>query len=152
MFRKTPELLSVLAAATSFATAINKTQPEAKLTAAVTLKSGEVTNVGIDAATFLEAKVSGSPRRLDGKYHPVEIYYRDFRVLGSLKVPFLLEARVLDAVSVPGAKYLGSVSEKVVLDKVEVNPRLSDSLFTKANPVTEAGGKPVTTPASYSHP
>jgi hypothetical protein len=118
----------------------------------VTLKSGEVTDVWIDAGTFLEAKVGGSPRRLDGKYHSVEIYYRDYRVSGSLKFPYLLETRVLDAIPVPGAKNLASVTEKVVLDKVEVNPKLSDSLFTKASLEAEASGKPAAMPASYSHP
>jgi hypothetical protein len=31
------------------------------------------------AQSFLETKIEGQPRRLDGVYHPVEIYYRDYR-------------------------------------------------------------------------
>jgi hypothetical protein len=40
----------------------------------LTLKNGEAMHVWIDAETFLEAKIEGTPRRLDGKYHPVEVY------------------------------------------------------------------------------
>lgn len=37
----------------------------------LTLKSGDLAHVWVDAQTFLEAKVEGQPRRLDGTYHPV---------------------------------------------------------------------------------
>ncbi|HEX8837269.1 MAG TPA: hypothetical protein VF748_10065, partial [Candidatus Acidoferrum sp.] len=61
----------------------------------LTLKSGDVTHVWVDAETFLEAKIQGQPRRLDGTYHPVEVYYRDYRNVNGLKIPFVLETRVL---------------------------------------------------------
>jgi hypothetical protein len=38
----------------------------------LTLKSGQVTHMWVDAQTFLEAKIEGQPRRLDGTYHPVK--------------------------------------------------------------------------------
>jgi hypothetical protein len=97
----------------------------------LTLKGGEVTHVWIDAETFLEDKVSGVPRRLDGRYRPVEVYYRDYRSLGALKVPFVFETRVLNTLSVPGSKTSGMVAEKIVLDKVSVNPTLDASVFSK---------------------
>jgi len=118
----------------------------------LTLKGGEVTHLWIDAQTFLEVKISGIPRRLDGKYRPVEVYYRDYRALGSIKVPFLLETRVLNAFDVPGTKNSSTVTEKIVIEKVEVNPTLDDALFTKAQLENPVGDKQAATPASYSHP
>src|SRR5581483_4496979 len=40
----------------------------------LTLKDGQVQHVWVDARTFLETKIEGSPRRLDGRYHPVVTY------------------------------------------------------------------------------
>ena len=45
----------------------------------LTMKDGHSIHVWIDAKTFLEAKIEGPPRRLDGLEHPVEIYFRDYR-------------------------------------------------------------------------
>ncbi len=115
----------------------------------LTLKNSQVVDLWIDAQSFLEVKTTGAPRRLDGKYHPVEIYYRDFRSLGALKVPYLLETKVLNT---PGSKTTGTVIEKIVLEKVEVNPPLNDSLFTKGQLEAAAAGVKTVTPASYSHP
>jgi len=118
----------------------------------LTLKGSQEVHLWIDAQSFLEVKTTGVPRRLDGTYHPVEIYYRDYRSLGALKVPFLLETRVLNTMNTPGSKTPGMVAEKIVLDKVEVNPPLNDSLFTKAQLEAAAAGVKTVTPASYSHP
>ena len=118
----------------------------------LTLKGGEVTHVWIDAKTFLEDKVAGTPRRLDGKYHPVEVYYSDYRSLNGLKVPYSLETRVLNTLTAPGSKTPGTVAEKVVLDKVEVNPAINDSVFTRQQLEAVAHGTQSITPASYSHP
>jgi len=41
------------------------------------MKDGQAIHVWIDAQTFLEVKIEGQPRRLDGSYHPVEVYYRE---------------------------------------------------------------------------
>jgi len=43
---------------------------------------------------FLEVKVEGTPRRLDGKYHPVATYLRDYKSVNGLMVPFVLETAV----------------------------------------------------------
>jgi hypothetical protein len=58
-------------------------------------KNGDSAYLWIDAETFLETKIEGQPRRLDGTDHPVEIYLRDYRSVDGLQVPFLLETRVL---------------------------------------------------------
>lgn len=98
----------------------------------MTLKGGQSVNVWIDAETFLEAKIEGQPRRLDGTAHPVEVYFRDYRHVGGLTVPFLLETHVLPV----GKNALGLQDtpvppEKLVVEKVQVNPKLDEALFTK---------------------
>ncbi len=112
----------------------------------LTLKSGTTTDVWIDASTFLEAKIEGTPRRLDGRPHPVEVYYRDYRTVSGLKIPFALETVVLNgqasAVRLPGA------SEQILLEKVEVNPKLDDALFTRADLEKAPGLKPAITTAA----
>jgi outer membrane lipoprotein-sorting protein len=87
----------------------------------LTLKSGQGLHVWVDAETFLDVKVDGTPRRLDGKYHPVETYFRDFRQVKGLMVPYVLET------AVEGAKR----TEKIRIESVVVNPKLEDSHFTK---------------------
>jgi hypothetical protein len=98
----------------------------------VTLKDGREVHAWIDAKTFLEAKIEGTPRRLDGKMHPVEIYYRDFRAVHGLQVPFVLETRVLP-LSAPGkaVREAHAPPEQIVIEKVEVNPKFDASRFSK---------------------
>jgi hypothetical protein len=98
----------------------------------MTMKDGNAMNVWIDAKTFLETKIEGQPRRLDGVYHPVEIYYRDYRPVDGLQIPFVLETKVLP-VSQPGQKYVTPAvpSEKTIFEKVVVNPKLDPSHFSK---------------------
>jgi len=111
----------------------------------LTMKSGKTTNLWIDAATFLEAKIEGTPRRLDGKYRAVEVYYRDYRTVNGLKIPFVLETKVLNPPTTPGTGQVATASEQIMLDKVEVNPQLPDELFLKADLDAAASGKPAAT-------
>ena len=97
----------------------------------LTTKSGQTLHVWIDAQTFLETKIEGQPRRLDGKVHPVEIYYRDYRVVSGLQVPFTLETKVLPVESGAKVREAPVPSEKIVIEKVVVNPKLDASLFVK---------------------
>jgi len=100
----------------------------------LTPKSGEPFHIWIDAETFLEAKMEGTPRRLDGKNHPVEVYFRDYRTVNGLVVPYLLETKVLAIKGVPGVQ---ETSEKIRIEEVTVNPKLADTLFSK--PQVDAG-------------
>jgi hypothetical protein len=98
----------------------------------LTMKSGQAIHIWIDAQTFLETKMEGQPRRLDGIYHPVEIYYRDYRPVSGLQVPFVLETKVLPvSQTVKGMREPDVPVEKIIVEKVEVNPKLDESLFTK---------------------
>ena len=87
----------------------------------LTLKSGEVRHEWIDATSFLEVKVEGTPRRLDKKVHAVAVYLRDYKAVNGLQIPHLIET-VVEGVQ---------RTEKIHIDKVAVNPPLAASRFTK---------------------
>jgi len=98
----------------------------------MTMKNGTAIHVWIDAQTFLETKMEGQPRRLDGTEHPVEVYFRDYRAVNGLQIPFLLETRVLPvAQTKAGVRDVPVPAEKTVIEKVQVNPRLDMARFTK---------------------
>lgn len=108
----------------------------------VTEKTGHTFHVWVDAETFLEAKVEGQPRRLDGTPHPVEVYYRDYRNVNGLQIPFVLETRVLPVSrNALGLRDTPVPPEKIVIEKVEVNPKFEEKLFSKLDvpaPVSKA--------------
>ncbi|MGA7411091.1 MAG: hypothetical protein WBW33_11435, partial [Bryobacteraceae bacterium] len=98
----------------------------------LTLKDGQVQNVWIDAQTFLETKIQGQPRRMDGTEHPVEVYFRDYREVSGLQIPFVLETRVLPvAKTATGFRDTPVPPERITIEKVVVNPKLEEALFTK---------------------
>lgn len=110
----------------------------------LTMKDGQAIHVWIDAQTFLEAKIEGQPRRLDGIEHPVEVYYRDYRRVNGLQIPFVLETKVLPAAKSATAA-VGEMpipTEKIVIETVVVNPKLDSALFSK----------PAVETASIAHP
>jgi hypothetical protein len=87
----------------------------------LTLKNGQTQHVWVDTRTFLDVKIDGTPRRLDGKYHPVATYLRDYKAVSGLMVPYLLET------AVEGVRQV----ERIQIESVVVNPKLDDSLFAK---------------------
>jgi len=97
----------------------------------VTEKNGHSIHAWIDAETFLEAKIEGQPRRLDGTEHPVEVYYRDYRNVDGLLIPFVLETRVLPVgQNALGLRDTPVPSEKIIIDRVVVNPKFDERLFS----------------------
>ena len=108
----------------------------------LTLKGGEAMHVWIDAQTFLEAKMEGQPRRLDGVDHPVEVYLRDYRPVSGLQVPFLLETRVLPvSKTVLGVKDPPVPPERTIIERVVVNPKLDEALFSKPEVAVASNAK-----------
>jgi hypothetical protein len=98
----------------------------------LTTKNGQTIHVWIDGQTFLETKIEGQPRRLDGVYHPVEVYYRDYRPVNGLQIPFVLETKVLPVAQAARGVGGGAVPpEKIIVEKVMVNPKLDESLFSR---------------------
>jgi hypothetical protein len=87
----------------------------------LTLKSGRVLHDWVDAQSFLEVKIDGTPRRLDGRVHAVAIYLRDYRNVGGVQIPHFIET------TVQGVER----TERIVVEKATVNPRLDESRFSK---------------------
>jgi outer membrane lipoprotein-sorting protein len=87
----------------------------------LTHKDGTVQHVWIDRKSYLDVKVEGIPRRMDGKMRTVWVTQRDFRPVEGVMLPFVLET------AVDGYRD----THKMVLEKVTLNPKLDDNLFTK---------------------
>ena len=87
----------------------------------VKLASGAERRVWIDAQTFLEVRSDRPSSNPLVKGSPVSVYYRDYRSIEGLQIPLTIESR-----SLPGAAV-----EKVVIDKVSLNPKLPDFAFAK---------------------
>lgn len=87
----------------------------------LTLKNGTVQHVWIDTHSFLDVKIEGTPRQMDGKLRMVWITQRDFRPVQGLMVPHVLETAVDGYTD----------THRMVIEKIAVNPRLDDARFTK---------------------
>ncbi len=87
----------------------------------LTHRNGDVQHVWIDAKSFLDVKVEGTPRRMDGRMRTVWVTHRDFRRVQGLMVPFVLETAVDGYAD----------RHKMILAKVALNPPLDDARFTK---------------------
>ena len=97
----------------------------------LTAKSGEVRYYLFDATTFLVLKWEGN-RRADGKEFPIESYFSDYRDVSGWKFAFRI-----DSGSSPT-----DLTQKIIIDKIEVNPQLPDTEFAKPAPPGE-GAAPV---------
>jgi hypothetical protein len=87
----------------------------------LTMKNGDVRHAWIDAQSFLDVKIEGTPRRMDGRMRTVWVYQRDFRSVQGLMVPFVLET------AVDGYRD----THKMVIEKVSLNPVLDDAMFAR---------------------
>jgi hypothetical protein len=104
----------------------------------LTLPSGSMHRVWIDAETFLDIQFDRQSRNLAGQLGTVLVRQRDFREIEGLKLPFLIESAGADAES-------GKASDRMVLDRVIVNAALEDRLFAKpATPTHQRGMVTVT--------
>lgn len=87
----------------------------------LTLKDGAAQHVWIDQKSFLDVKVEGTPRRMDGKMRTVWIMQSDFRSVQGVMLPYEQET-VVDGYP---------DKHRMQLEKVAVNPKLDDSRFVK---------------------
>ncbi|PMS35723.1 LolA-like protein [Trinickia symbiotica] len=87
----------------------------------LTLKDGTQRMMWVDATSFLQLKVEGDARKLDGRMHPVFVFLRDYRNEGGLKVPHVIET------AVQGVKQ----THKMTIEHVAVNAAVDDALFAK---------------------
>ena len=106
----------------------------------LTLKNGDLQHVWIDSKSFLDVKVEGLPRRMDGKMRAVWINQRDFRSVHGVMVPYLYET----------ANEGNPRTHKMVVEAVEVNRTLDDARFAKPQALAAATPPPAApaTPAA----
>jgi hypothetical protein len=87
----------------------------------LTMKGGDTQNIWIDSQSFLDVKVEGIPRRMDGKMHKVWVLQRDFRSVQGLQIPFVCETVVEGYPQ----------THALTLQSVAVNGALDDARFSK---------------------
>jgi len=98
----------------------------------LTLKDGQVRNVWVDGKTFMERKMDGEPRRIDGRLHPVSIYVRDFKKQGAVSVASVLETQVEGVNAKP---------HKLMVEAVALNEAMDDALFAKPQRASAASAR-----------
>src|SRR3984893_11231828 len=102
----------------------------------LTTRNGDVRYYLFDASTFLLLKWEGK-RRAEGKEFPVESYFHDYRDVTGLKFAFQIDS----------GSSATDLTQKLVLDKIELNPEIPDSEFTKPAAPPDAAE-----PATSSNP
>jgi len=112
---------------------VGKDQVEAKdvWRVKLTTKNGDVRYYLYDATTFLLLKWEGK-RRADGKEFPIESYFSDYREVAGIKFAFRI-----DSGSSPT-----DLTQKIIIDKIELNPQVPESDFAK--PAPAEGAAPAT--------
>jgi hypothetical protein len=88
----------------------------------VTLASGASRRIWIDAETFLEIRSDRPSTNPLVRGAPVSVYYRDYRSVEGLVIPFTIETRQ-DAG--------GSGSQRLVIEKVSLHPELPQAAFSR---------------------
>jgi outer membrane lipoprotein-sorting protein len=101
----------------------------------LTTKNGDVRFYLFDANSFLLLKWEGK-RKYEGQDLPVESYFSDYREVGGLKFAFAID-------SGSSAKDL---TQKIRIEKIELNPELNDAEFAKP-PTPPQPGAPAAAPA-----
>jgi outer membrane lipoprotein-sorting protein len=89
----------------------------------LTTKKGDVRYYSVDASSFLLLKWEGQ-RQAEGKEFPVESYFRDYRDVNGLKFAF----------EVDSGSSVTTLTQKILINKIELNPQLPDSEFAKPAP------------------
>jgi len=87
----------------------------------LTMKEGDERHIWIDAKTFLERKIDGQRRKLDGKMRNVAVYFRDYHHDHGLTLPYIFETVVNG----------GKSPHKIHIKHVVVNSKMSDGIFGK---------------------
>jgi hypothetical protein len=83
--------------------------------------SGERHDVWVDAETFLDLKYDRTSYNPSGAPVTVSMLYRDYQTVEGVKIPAIVDIG-------SGA---GKASERMVIEKIAVNPPLNDRLFAR---------------------
>lgn len=89
----------------------------------ITLPSGASQHVWIDAQSFLEIKSDREARNAIGMSGTVSVLYRNYQTVDGLQIPLMIES---------GSETI-KVMDKMVIEKIILNPPLDDQVFAKPN-------------------
>jgi hypothetical protein len=103
------------------------------------LPSGTTQRVWIDAQSFLELKWDRPVRDAAGRPTTVAVYLRDYQIFEGLQMPFMIET---------GAPGGGPGGDRLVIERITVNPNLPDGLFSRPDQGTPRRGVTVDTRTS----
>jgi hypothetical protein len=87
----------------------------------LTLKNGDVRHLWIDAKTYLDVKMEGAPRRVDGNWRTVATYFRDYKPVEGLMIAHRIETAVEGMAG----------SQNVFIEKVALNQMLDPARFAR---------------------
>jgi len=103
----------------------------------VTHKDGTISNYSFDAKTFLLMRWSGADS-VNGEAVTRETLFHDYREVGGLKFAFELVS------TSPGAE----VTQRIVVEKIEIDPRIDDTHFEKPESAKPSASTENTPPPS----
>ncbi len=86
-----------------------------------TLPSGGHHRLWVDAETFLEVRQDREVHTAFGRPQVVTVHYRDYREFDGLQIPLTIETAAAD----------GKATNKLVIERVALNPRLDPRDFEK---------------------
>lgn len=98
----------------------------------LTLKSGAERLVWIDATRFLEIRGEGSRKSGDGRQVDSETLLGDYKEVGGIQFPHAVE----------GGPKGAPMRQKIVIEKIEINPPMDDAHFKPPTPAAAAPEKP----------
>ncbi|MBI4695280.1 MAG: hypothetical protein HY749_14775 [Gammaproteobacteria bacterium] len=89
----------------------------------VTLPSGAMHHVWVDAQSFLDVEYDRPVHEPHGPGGAVKVFNRDFKTFGAVQVPTTIETRAGN----------GALADRMILEKVEIEPGLDPRMFTRPN-------------------
>ena len=87
----------------------------------VRLPSGVTHHAWVDSQNFLDIKYDQKERNTSGQSGTVSVYYRNYRTIEGLQIPFTIES----------GDDTTKARDKMVIDKLSLNPPLEDRMFAK---------------------
>lgn len=105
----------------------------------LTTKNNDVRYYLFDADSFLLLKWEGK-RKYQGQEFPVESYFSDYREVGGLKFAFAIDS----------GSSAADITQKIRIEKIDLNPQLNDAEFDK--PATPAPAGAASAPDSPAKP
>jgi outer membrane lipoprotein-sorting protein len=107
----------------------------------LTTKNGDVRFYLFDSQTFLLLKWEGK-RKFKDEEVPVESFFRDYHDVGGLQFAFEIDS---------GASAV-QIDQKILIDKIELDPEISESRFLKPPPPAQRETHPADPPAASPDP